>query len=247
MSVVPAAKLVRELAEKIQGKIGSGEYPPGTRLRQEELADAFGVSRTPIREALSQLEAKGVISQTPRRSAIVRAPSSRDVRETYQVRAEVEGLAAQLATEWISDRQLDELRQVHRRFVRAVNLLQRLDARSNGATNRAAAKAVDAASAEWIETNALFHSIIHKACNNACLRRVIEDLHLGHTRNIMMSSALGMNRRRMERTISHHEAILEGLESRDPAKARRAMAQHILESGEFVVAWFENQTPAAAD
>ena len=84
--------LVSQIVERIHAKIALGEYVPGDRLRQELLAEEFKVSRTPIREALRLLEAKGVISQTHRHSAVVRAPSAREIRETYQVRAELEQL-----------------------------------------------------------------------------------------------------------------------------------------------------------
>src|SRR5580692_11455926 len=85
-------KLVIQIVERIEDKIALGEYRPGDRLRQEQLAEEFSISRTPVREALRLLEAKGVISQEHRHSAVIRAPSTREVRETYQVRAELEGL-----------------------------------------------------------------------------------------------------------------------------------------------------------
>src|SRR5229473_4194249 len=90
------ATLVSALAERIHAKIASGEYQVGSRLRQEDLAKAFKVSRTPVREALRQLEAKGVISHAHGHSAIIRAASPREIREIYQIRAELEGFAAQL-------------------------------------------------------------------------------------------------------------------------------------------------------
>ena len=76
-------KLVIQIVERIEDKIALGEYRPGDRLRQEQLAEAFSISRTPVREALRLLEAKGVISQEHRHSAVIRAPSTREVRETY--------------------------------------------------------------------------------------------------------------------------------------------------------------------
>src|SRR6201990_92978 len=109
-------KLVSQLVERIHAKIALGEYAPGERLRQELLAEEFNVSRTPIREALRLLEAKGVISQAHCHSAVIRAPSAREVRETSQVRAELEGLASELAAQWISDNQLEDLRPIHNSF-----------------------------------------------------------------------------------------------------------------------------------
>jgi len=124
LKTAASPKLIEDLANRIQAKIVAGEYPPGTRLKQEVLAQQFDVSRTPIREALSRLEAKGIVSQAQRRSAVVRAPSSREISEMYQVRAELEGLAAQLAARWITDQQLVDLRISHDEFVQAVKELR---------------------------------------------------------------------------------------------------------------------------
>ena len=98
-----AEQLVGSLAERISAKIFAGEFPPGSRLRQEALAEEFSVSRTPIREALRQLEVKGVIQHRPNQGAIVIAPNALDIRDAYQVRAELEGLAISLAVEWITE------------------------------------------------------------------------------------------------------------------------------------------------
>src|SRR5205823_5718565 len=85
------------LAATIQARVLSGEFASGSRLRQESLASEFGVSRTPVREALRKLQAAGIVQLEPRRGARVRGPSAREVREAYEVRAELEGLAAMLA------------------------------------------------------------------------------------------------------------------------------------------------------
>jgi len=124
LKTAASPKLIEDLANRIQAKIVAGEYPPGTRLKQEVLAQQFDVSRTPIREALSRLEAKGIVSQAQRRSAVVRAPSGREISEMYQVRAELEGLAAQLAARWITDQQLVDLRISRDAFVQAVKELR---------------------------------------------------------------------------------------------------------------------------
>ncbi len=84
-------KLIEELADRIHSKILAGEYPPGARLKQEILAGEFDVSRTPIREALSRLEAKGIVSQAQRRSAVVRTPSSREIEKASHRWLEMNG------------------------------------------------------------------------------------------------------------------------------------------------------------
>ena len=238
MANARSAKLIEEIAAKIRAKIASGEYAPGIRLKQETLAEEFAVSRTPIREALSRLEAQGIVAQEQRRSAVVSTPSSRDIGEMYQIRAELEGLAAQLAARWITDDQLASLRTSHDRFVRAVTALRK--------RNRASAKSADKAmrsraSAVWIATNSEFHSTIAAASNNRNLERMLGEIRSGYTSEVMSTSSVGMDTFRMEANIRHHEMILSALEKRDPARSRTTMVEHIVEAGEIVVAWFQNQ------
>jgi len=230
------AKLVDHIVERVHAKIALGELAPGDRLRQELLAEEFNVSRTPVREALRLLEAKGIISQEHRHSAVVRGPTPREVRETYLVRAELEGLAAELAARWISDKQLSELRQIHGRFVRSV---RELSSQRNG--SRGNRLKLLKASNSWIDTNNEFHEVIQAASNNLRLRRVIDELYVGFIRNVLYSSARGMDSHRMKQNIDDHAEILAALERRSPAAARKAMRNHVLDSGEFVSAWLENQ------
>src|SRR5690606_36900089 len=106
--------LVDSIAVSIRDRIMSGQIPIGSQLRQAELAKDFGVSRTPIREALRQLQAGGLIDVVPNRGAVVRIPSPWEVREAYQVRAELEGLAAALAAGQISRSDVETLRKANR-------------------------------------------------------------------------------------------------------------------------------------
>lgn len=234
-------KLIDDLAKRIHAKIMSGEFPPGTRLKQETLAQTFEVSRTPIREALSRLEAKGIVSQAQRRSAVVRVPSSREISEMYQVRAELEGLAAQLAARWITDRQLGELRIAHDAFAEAVRMMKTSRTSERRiADEQQSDSGFDSASRRWLDMNALFHKTICESSNNRALARTIQDVTSGYTRSVMMASAIGMNSYRIDATITQHERILKALEEREPAKARRAMTEHIIEGSEFVIASFAN-------
>ena len=86
-----------DLAHELQVEIITGRIPLGTRLRQEDLAARYGVSRTPIREALRQLQAIGLVEQLGHRGALVRSFSPDECRNIFLVRAELEGLAAERA------------------------------------------------------------------------------------------------------------------------------------------------------
>jgi DNA-binding GntR family transcriptional regulator len=226
-------KLVGSLAERISAKILAGEYPPGSRLRQEALAEAFSVSRTPIREALRQLEVKGVVQHVPNQGAIVLAPNARDIREAYQVRAELEGLAISLAVEWITDEQIERMRNAQKRFAATVEKLT-LAARMSNA--KAHLKNVP----NWVESNDEFHGVVIEASGNRRLRQLIRDLHLGFTRSVMLS-ALTMDGRRMRENVAQHEAILSAITRHDAIEARKEMTHHILRSGELIVWWLESQ------
>jgi DNA-binding GntR family transcriptional regulator len=112
--------LVDELAHEIQARMMSGTIAIGSWLRQESLAADFGVSRTPVREALRKLQASGVVEVVPHPGALVRGPTVREIREAYEVRAELEGFAAELAARWIHTEQMGRLREAEELFRKAV-------------------------------------------------------------------------------------------------------------------------------
>src|SRR4051794_33502957 len=98
--------LADDLARQIEDQVVDGRLGIGTWLRQSKIAGEFGVSRTPVREAIQKLHARGVVELIPNRGARVRGPSPRDIREAYLVRAELEGVAADLAATLASHEQI---------------------------------------------------------------------------------------------------------------------------------------------
>jgi DNA-binding GntR family transcriptional regulator len=92
-----ATSLPDEIAYRLQREILEGTIPLGTHLTQDGLCARFGVSRTPIREALLKLEASSLVALRPNRGAVVRTPGRREVQEVYELRAELEGFAAERA------------------------------------------------------------------------------------------------------------------------------------------------------
>src|SRR6266508_5463959 len=94
---VRATSLADEIAYRLEAAIVTQEMPPGTRLRQEELCERFGVSRTPIREALRKLQAQRLVVFVPNKGATVRIPTRQEIEDVYDLRAEIEGFAAELA------------------------------------------------------------------------------------------------------------------------------------------------------
>lgn len=229
--------LLQNLVESIAGKIFNGAYAPGQKLRQETLAEEYDVSRTPVREALRQLEIKGLVVQQKRYGATVVAPTTKDISANYWLRGELEGMATELAAQWITDADLQRLQVVHAECVDSVRALY-------DAVN-AAGEAPPSQAAEpmrhWVAKNQEFHALIYSASSNASLERIICDLHVDYTRNILNMTVLGMYESRMRKNIEHHSAIVDALIARDPAGSRHAMRTHIQESGEFVVDWLQKR------
>jgi DNA-binding GntR family transcriptional regulator len=225
--------LVDRLAGAIQTSVLSGDVPVGTRLRQEALAEEFGVSRTPVREALRKLQATGLVELLPNRGAIVRGPSAREIREAYEVRAELEGLAAELAAGRISDRDLFRLREAQALFRKSVETL---------IARRARRRAPWKDESVWVRANDLFHQAILDAAGNDRLSDTIADLHRSFPRDLTWT-ALSESSRLLEENIEQHEAVLDAIEQRDPAEARRRMIEHVRSAGELVTLHFE-QAPS---
>ncbi len=215
--------VVDDLATAIQTRIVTGEIPPGARLRQEQLAAEYELSRTPIREALRKLQAEGTVELVPNQGAVVRGPTVRDVREGYEVRAELEGMAAALAAEWITDEHLRELREAEELFRRAIE---------DGT--------VDGHEGEWVRANDQFHEAVQAAAGNERLRRTISDLHRAFPRRLTWG-ALQADSRLMAENVEQHGAVLAAIEARDPEAARSAMRSHVLRAGELIARWVEQR------
>jgi DNA-binding GntR family transcriptional regulator len=231
------AALVDRLASAIQARVLSGTYPRGARLPQGALAAEFGVSRTPVREALRKLQAAGLVELVPNRGAVVRGPSARDIREAYVVRAELEGLAAELAATRISDDDLRRLREAEALFRRWVtSLIARRRRR------RSQPRWEDESS--WVQANDLFHRTIFDAAANARLSATIADLHRSFPRDLTWSALAG-NSGLLEENVRQHAVILEAIDRRDPVGARRLMVEHVRSAGELVSLHFERATPAS--
>jgi DNA-binding GntR family transcriptional regulator len=226
--------LVDELAAKIQARVMTGELPIGARLRQETLAAEFGVSRTPVREALRKLQASGTVELMPHRGAIVRGPTAREIREAYLVRAELEGFATELAATLIRDDQLERLREAEELFRRAV---EDFVAKRRQAARRSAAEA------EWPRANDLFHEVVQEASGNERLRQLILYLHRSFPRNLTWS-ALIEDPWLLKENVAQHRHIRDAIERRNPVEARKAMTEHIRRAGDLVAMWFERRTSA---
>ncbi len=222
---------IEAIADAIRDAIATGEFSVGARLRQDALAARFGVSRTPVREALRKLQAEGAIVIEPRRGAVVRRPLPREIREAYRVRAELEGLAAELAAAWISD---DEIRDL----IEAERLFGEITSEALAARERHADLDVRHMTMSWIEANDRFHDVVQRAAQNRQLQRTILFLHRSVPRGFT-GVALSSNLRLLQTNAGEHTEIREAIENRDSTRARTLMHDHVLRSGDIAASWYE--------
>ena len=110
------------VAEKLRRLIQSGEIAPGSRLRQNELAERFGVSTTPVREAFAELAREGIVRLDAHRGATVFQPSLDELIEIYEIRGALEPLATELAAARATDEELAELEAIHLKMRRTTVL-----------------------------------------------------------------------------------------------------------------------------
>jgi DNA-binding GntR family transcriptional regulator len=105
--------LRERIAEGIRNAIVNGTIPAGSRVAEPDLAERFGISRTPVREALRQLESEGFIIVVPRKGAIVASLSAKDISDFYDLKMVLEGYAARLATRALTDADIDRMAEVN--------------------------------------------------------------------------------------------------------------------------------------
>lgn len=180
--------------------IDVGVFKPGDRLVESDLAERFGVSRTPIREALQRLETQSLLARDGR-SLIVSSLDHNQMAELYVVRTELEGLAARLAARHAT---AEEVRVLHDMVVEDQKL-------------------VDDPSA-LARANRRFHKQIHLASHN---RYLVQQLDLVHRSMALMATTSIAVEGRGEDTLVEHQAIVDAISSRDEDGAYTALRNHI--------------------
>ena len=196
------------IAEELEELIFNGTFSDGERLDEVRLAQQFGVSRTPLREAFQRLALSGLLELVPRRGAFVRQPGPVDLMEMFEVMAELEAVCGRLAAMRISDQALQDLRRANAKCQNAVD-----------------AGDPDAYYAE----NEMFHKIIYQQSGNSFLEQEASKLHkrLKPFRRKQLKF-----RGRMAQSMSEHEAIVKALDEGDAETASSALRSHVAVQGE---------------
>lgn len=180
--------------------IDTGIYRPGDRLVESELADRFGVSRTPIREALQRLETQSLLARDGR-SLIVASLDHSQLAELYVVRSELEGLAARLAARHAAEEEIEVLEGMIEKDRALVN-----------------------APAALKQSNRRFHRQIHRASHN---RYLYQQLDLVYRSMALMATTSLAAQGRGEMALAEHEKIVAAIRARDEQGAYQALKDHI--------------------
>lgn len=196
------------LRDEIEQDIVTGHFQPGERLDEQSLADRFGVSRTPIREALMQLASAGMVQLHSRRGAFVASLDLKEIIERFEAMAALEGMCGALAARRITDEQRAMLLAVHEEC-------------QNEAKN--------GASDPYYYANERFHQTIYEACHNTYLAEQARQLHnrLKPYRRLQLRA-----RHRIGHSLTEHQKIVDAIMAGDSAKAEQRLRDHILVQGE---------------
>jgi len=209
-----------DIALVIEEAIVSGELAPGTVLRQEQLSEQFNVSRTPVREALRRLAALGLVSFVPNRGVRVRTISRDELHEAFLVRAELEGLATEVAAPKITPDELEELDECEQRFSR---ISQELRAREPGDERRTIM-------GDWVRANHAFHDVIYRA---AALP-LVEQLAKSARRTFSGPAVWAPGDHSLDglylKNAEQHRAIKQALVAGSAAGARELAREHVMSS-----------------
>ena len=190
----------KDAYELILEAIDTGVYRPGDRLVESELAERFGVSRTPIREALQRLETQSMLTRDGR-SLIVASLDHNQMADLYVVRTELEGLAARLAARHATPEEIRVLRDMvedDRKLIGDPDALARANRR--------------------------FHKQIHLASHN---RYLVQQLDLVHRSIALLATTSLAVEGRGEEAIAEHDVIVRAIEDHDGEAAQKALSEHI--------------------
>jgi len=208
-----------EIREQLIEDILNGRLAPGARIVETRIAQQFGVSQGPVREALRDLELFGFVVSSPFRGTQVRKISTEELLEIYPIRAALEGVAARAAAGRIDQATLDHLEELI------------------GVMREAAARDDPRAEADADHN---FHHAIVKASGNRMVEHVWQTMRLSITTCLTHS----ITHRSLHEIAERHVAVLEALRSGDPDRAEAAVRRHIEEPGEWILSAHQQEQAA---
>lgn len=196
-------RISEEIAKQLRDEIISGVYKPRERLIEAELSKKYNVSRTPIREAIKQLELAGLIKVEPYHGAMIAEIDPEEIRDIYEVRCALEGTATYMATARMTPEVLILLEQSILKMEQYAKEKQNL---------------------LYTEENERFHWLIYNHCGNKVLIGLIHDL-LGRTATFRHLSSRSTSNIKI--TVEDHKNLFNAIKAGDAAKAQALSAEHI--------------------
>jgi DNA-binding GntR family transcriptional regulator len=201
---IARSALYQEVAERLRSRIFAHDLAPGAWIDEQALAESFGISRTPMREALKVLAAEGLVTLKPRRGCYVTEVTERDLDEIFPVLALLEGRCAHEAAQKARGADLKRLESLHEKLERA-----------------GAAGDVEA----YFQANQDFHLALQELAGNRWLMQAIEDMR--KVLKLIRRHSL-LREGRIEESLAEHRAIMAGIRAGDPEAAEQAMRRHLM-------------------
>jgi DNA-binding GntR family transcriptional regulator len=192
--------LYEEVAERLRQRIFARELTPGSWIDEMKISQEYGISRTPLREALKVLATEGLVTMKMRRGAYVTEVSDKDLNDVYHLLSLLESDAAAQVAQWARPEDIEELQSLHRQLAQAVQ-------------NRAA----------FFEINERFHMRLLEVGQNKWRTQMVIDLRkvmkLNRHNSLLKSG-------RVEESLREHQNLMEALAARNPAMSMQAMQAH---------------------
>lgn len=195
---------------KIRGDILKGRYAADEPMKETQISKELGVSRTPVREALRQLELEELVTIIPNKGAFVTGITPKDIQDIYTIRSLIEGLSAKWAAQSANEAQINQLQEV-------MDLAEFYLARGNFE--------------QLHELDNKFHSLIYEISGSRILKHVLTDFHSYAQRVRRASLASGD---RAELSMQEHKDILEAIKSKDMKNAEKLMNKHVKNTAKHV-------------
>ena len=199
--------------QSIREDILSGRYEQNTELKEAAIGAELGVSRTPVREALRQLELEGLVTIIPNRGAYVNMITAKDVQDIYVIRSMLEGLCARWATQSITAEQLDSMEET-------LCLSEYHTSKKNYE--------------KLYELDSLFHEQLYEAGGSRILNHILSDFH-DYVK--MVRKATISTSSRSVTSTEEHRAIFEAIKEKDPDKAEALAKEHVKHTIESIQAY----------
>jgi DNA-binding GntR family transcriptional regulator len=216
-NAIPRRSLHDELAERLRSQIVEGALPPGEKIVEKDLCAAFGVSRTPLREALKVLAHEGLVVLTPHRGAHVSHLTVSDLEAAFPVIGALEALAGELACERATDGEISGISSLHKKMETAYKARDR---------------------ARYFRLNQQIHEAMARAARNPVLDQM-RDMLAGRLARARYYANISTPR--WDQAMTEHEDILAALEARDGARLGQVLKDHLAHKLETLRGVIENQ------